>query len=65
MCYLKRTENYMLAYILEIIRYSDSDFEGCLNSRDSILGYIFNHDGGVNILLRDIKSYDMIAKFCY
>ena len=54
MRYLKRTRNYMLAYqksrSLEITRYSDFDFVGCLNKRDSTLRYIFKHDSGVNIL---------------
>ena len=55
MRYLKKTKNYMLTYLKseskEIFRYSNSNFVGWLNSRDSTLGYIFNHDGGVNILL--------------
>ena len=41
---------YQKSRSLEIIRYSDFDFVGCLNRRDSTLGYIFKHDGGVNIL---------------
>ena len=56
MLYLKRTRYYMLTYrkfdILEMIRYTcDSDFVSCLNNINSTLGYIFNHDGGVNILV--------------
>ena len=35
---------------LEIIRYFNFDFVGCLSKRDFKLGYIFNYDGGVNIL---------------
>ena len=66
MHYLKRTKHHMLTYqkskSLEIIRYFDFDFARCLHSRDSTLGYIFNHDGGVNILLRGIEAYDITAK---
>jgi len=70
MCYLKKTKkNYMFAYMksksLETIKYFHSNFVRCRNSKDSILGYIFNHDGGVNVLLWGIKPYDMTAKFCH
>nr|KYP41397.1 Retrovirus-related Pol polyprotein from transposon TNT 1-94 [Cajanus cajan] len=45
MYYLKRTKGYMLTYhkfdSLEIIRYSDSDFAGCQDSKHSTSGYIF------------------------
>ena len=56
MCYLKKTKNnYMFPYrkseSSEIIKYFLSNFVRCLNSKDSILGYIFNCDDGVNVLL--------------
>nr|KYP59048.1 hypothetical protein KK1_014474 [Cajanus cajan] len=45
MCYLKRIEEYMLTYqksdSLEIIRYSDSNFVRCQDSKRSISGCIF------------------------
>ncbi|KAM6596766.1 hypothetical protein CsatA_007290 [Cannabis sativa] len=50
MRYLKRTRDYMLTYRMsdhfEIIGYSDSDFEGCQDSRRSTLGYIYLLGGG-------------------
>jgi hypothetical protein len=43
--YLQGTKNYMLTFRksdnLEVIGYSDSDFCGCVDSKKSILGYIF------------------------
>jgi len=51
MWYLKRTKYYMLTYKrsdqLEITRYSDPDFAGCLDSLRSTSGYIFMLAGGV------------------
>jgi len=51
MCYLKRTRDYMLAYMrsesLEIIGFSDSDSTGCQDSKRSTSGYIFMLAGGV------------------
>ena len=45
MRYLKRTKDYMLTYRksdrFEIIRYSDSEFAGCLDSKRSTSGYVF------------------------
>ena len=42
--YLYRTKNYMLTYIkseeLEIIRYSNSDFTRCIDSKKETSGYI-------------------------
>ena len=44
MRYLQKMKDYMLTYRrshnLEIIRYSDSDFSGCQDSRKSTLVYI-------------------------
>lgn len=43
--YLKGTKDYMLMYRqtnnLEVIDYSDPDFDGCVDSRKSTSGYIF------------------------
>ncbi|XP_042485262.1 secreted RxLR effector protein 161-like [Macadamia integrifolia] len=51
MRYLKGTREYMLTYRasdqLEVIRYSDSNYAGCLDSRKSTPGYIFLLAGGV------------------
>ena len=48
--YLQRTKNYMLTYRkskkLEITRYSNSDFAGCIDSRKSTSGYIYLLAGG-------------------
>ena len=48
--YLKKTRDFMLTYRksdhLEIIGYSDSDFEGCQDSRKSTSGYIYLLAGG-------------------
>ncbi|KAL1204410.1 Retrovirus-related Pol polyprotein from transposon TNT 1-94 [Cardamine amara subsp. amara] len=45
MRYLQKTQNLMLVYRrgnqLEITGYSDSDYDGCLDSRRSTLGYVF------------------------
>ena len=45
MRYLQRTKDYMFTYRrsshLEIVRYSNSNFVGCLDSRRSTSGYIF------------------------
>ncbi|KAL0428013.1 UNVERIFIED_CONTAM: Secreted RxLR effector protein [Sesamum latifolium] len=46
MRYLQWTKDYMLMYRrtknLEVVGYSDSDFVGCVDSRKSTSGYIFN-----------------------
>ena len=51
MQYLQRTKDYMVIYRrsnrLEIVGYSDSDFARCLDSKRSILGYIFTLTRGV------------------
>jgi len=43
--YLKGTKDHMLTYRrsdhLEVIGYSDSDFVGCVDTRESTLGYVF------------------------
>ncbi|XP_075091937.1 secreted RxLR effector protein 161-like [Nicotiana tabacum] len=43
--YLKRTKDYMLMYRrskhLEVIGYSDSNFAGCIDTRKSTFGYLF------------------------
>jgi len=48
--YLKKTRDYMLTYRrsdhLEAIGYTDAGFAGCLNSRKSTSGYIFQLAGG-------------------
>ena len=50
MWYLKRTKGYMLTYQKsdnsEIIRYSNSDFVGCQDSKGSKSGYIYMLVGG-------------------
>ncbi|XP_074376864.1 secreted RxLR effector protein 161-like [Apium graveolens] len=47
--YLKKTKDYMLIYResdhLEVIEYSDSDFEGCKDERKSTSGYVYLLDG--------------------
>ena len=53
MRYLQGTKDYMLMYrrtnSLEVIGYSDSDFAGCVDSRNSTFGYIFKlADGAVS-----------------
>ena len=51
MRYLKRTKDFMLTYRrsnnLEIIRYFDSDFAKCQDSKRSTSGYVFMLAGGV------------------
>nr|XP_033514970.1 secreted RxLR effector protein 161-like [Nicotiana tomentosiformis] len=43
--YLKGTKDYMLMYRrsknLEVVEYSDSDFAGCIDTRKSTFGYMF------------------------
>ncbi|XP_075103779.1 secreted RxLR effector protein 161-like [Nicotiana tabacum] len=43
--YLKGTKDYMLMYRrskhLEVVGYSDSDFAGCIDTRKSTFGYLF------------------------
>ncbi|XP_042039573.1 secreted RxLR effector protein 161-like [Salvia splendens] len=43
--YLQGTKEHMLTYRrsdhLEVIRYSDSDYAGCVDSRKSMFGYLF------------------------
>ncbi|KAL0554019.1 hypothetical protein IC582_007924 [Cucumis melo] len=43
--YLQGTKDYMLTYKrsdhLEVIRYSNSDFAGCVDTRKSTFGYLF------------------------
>ncbi|XP_068651588.1 secreted RxLR effector protein 161-like [Aristolochia californica] len=50
MRYLQGTNDYKLTYIqsdhLKVIGYSDSDFAGCLDSKNSTLGYVFLLAGG-------------------
>ena len=50
MRYLKKTKDHMLTYRrsdnLEIIRFSDSNFAGCQDSRKSTSGYIYMLVGG-------------------
>ena len=75
MRYLQRTKDYMLTYRrsdqLEIIGYSDSDFDGCLDSRKSTSGCIFMLSGGAiswkSIKQTLIASSTMEAEFvaCY
>ena len=59
MRYLKRTKDFMLTYrrsdSLEIIRFSDSDFVGCQDSKRSTSGYVFMLHGGV-ISFRSVKQ---------
>ena len=48
--YLRRTSDYMLVYSsgsLETIGYTDSDFQGDIDSRKSTSGYVFTLNGGV------------------
>ena len=47
--YLRRTRDYMLVYSsrsLETIGYTDSDFQGDIDSRKSTSGYVFTLNGG-------------------
>ena len=75
MRYLKRTKDFMLTYRrsnnLEIIRYFDSDFAKCQDSKRSTSGYVFMLAGGV-ISWRSSKqtlmaSSTMVVEFivCY
>ena len=49
--YLKGTRNYMLTYQKSthphMVRFSDSDFGGCQDSRNCTLGYVYLLCGGV------------------
>ena len=49
MRYLQGTKDYMLMYrridSLEVIGYSDIDFDGCVDSRKSTSGYVFKLTG--------------------
>ena len=51
MRHLQGTKDYMLTYRqsdhLDLIRYSDADFFGCVDSRKSTSGYIFRMTSGV------------------
>ncbi|XP_062103179.1 secreted RxLR effector protein 161-like [Humulus lupulus] len=59
MRYLQRTKGYMLTYKksgrLEVVRYSNSDFAGCQDSRKSTSGYIYLLAGGA-ISWKSIKQ---------
>ncbi|RDY11554.1 hypothetical protein CR513_03773, partial [Mucuna pruriens] len=59
MCYLKRTKTYMLTYRkfegLEIIRYSNSNFARCQDSKCSTSGNIYMLAGGV-IFWKSVKQ---------
>ncbi|XP_068640914.1 secreted RxLR effector protein 161-like [Aristolochia californica] len=49
MRYLKRTKSYALTYQadkLELIGYSDLDYQGCIDTRKSTFGFIFMLGGG-------------------
>ena len=56
--YLRRTRDYMLVYSsgsLETIGYTDSDFQGDIDSRKSASGYVFTLNGGA-ICWRSVKQ---------
>ena len=56
--YLRRTKDYMLVYSsgsLETIGYTDSDFQGDIDSRKSTSGYVFTLNGGA-ICWRSVKQ---------
>ena len=56
--YLRRTRNYMLVYSsgsLETIGFTDSDFQGDIDSRKSTSGYVFTLYGGA-VCWRSIKQ---------
>ncbi|XP_075079731.1 secreted RxLR effector protein 161-like [Nicotiana tabacum] len=57
--YLKGTKDYMLMYRrskhLEVVRYSDSDFVGCIDTRKSTFGYLFQLAEGA-ILWKSAKQ---------
>ncbi|KAK6120832.1 hypothetical protein DH2020_045427 [Rehmannia glutinosa] len=56
--YLRRTRDYMLVYSsgsLETIGYTDSDFQGDIDSRKSTSGYVYTLYGGA-ICWRSVKQ---------
>ena len=56
--YLRRTRDYMLVYSsgsLETISYTDSDFQGDIDSRKSTSGYVFTLNDGA-ICWRSVKQ---------
>ena len=56
--YLRRTRDYMLVYSsgsLETIGYTDSGFQGDIDSRKSTSGYVFTLNGGA-ICWRSVKQ---------
>ncbi|XP_039034023.1 secreted RxLR effector protein 161-like [Hibiscus syriacus] len=57
--YLKGTKDYMLTYkrsnSLEVVGYSDSDFDGCVDLHKSTSGYIFMFASGA-ISWRSVKQ---------
>ena len=59
MRYLQGTKNYMLMYRqtdnLDLVSYSDADFDGCVDSRKSTSGYIFIMAGGA-VSWRSVKQ---------
>ncbi|XP_073098862.1 secreted RxLR effector protein 161-like [Elaeis guineensis] len=65
--YLQETKDHMLTYKtsdhLEVIRYSDSDFFGCVDTRKSTFDYLFLLAGGVwglgvvDNIARSLKIY--------
>ncbi|KAA3488216.1 Retrovirus-related Pol polyprotein from transposon TNT 1-94 [Gossypium australe] len=73
--YLQRTKDYIVTYKrldhLEVVRYSDSNFFGCQDSRKSTSGYIYLLVGG-SISWKSVKqtlvaSSTMVVEFvaCY
>ena len=75
MQYLQRTKDSTLVYRksdqLEIIRYSDSDFAGCQDSRRSTSGYVYLlADGAISwksVKQTLISPSTMVAEYiaCY
>ena len=59
MWYLQRTKDFKLTYWrsdhLEIIGYSDSDFDGCIDSRRSTSKYVF-------MLAKGVVSWNSVKK---
>ena len=56
--YLRRTRDYMLVYSsgsMETIGYTDSNFQGDIDSRKSTSGYVFTLNGGA-ICWRSVKQ---------
>ena len=56
--YLRRTRNYLLVYSsgsLETIGYTDSNFQGDIDSRKSTSGYVFTLNGGA-ICWRSVRQ---------